>query len=78
MERVKPQEALQHAINFESYEYLESYNPYLLDAVEVAVSRGMTPAEIGKSMRRMVGSDRLPIALRCEQAAAHVVAQQAK
>jgi hypothetical protein len=78
MTRVHPQDALAQAIAMESYDYLTSYAPYLLDAVEAAVQQGMSPHQIGRYVRKELGADRVALALRCEQAAAHVVAQQAK
>ena len=57
------------ALNEESWEYLATYQPIIAEAIKAEVRAGATPAEI----RRFVISEtgRIPIADRCEQAAAH-------
>lgn len=56
----------------ESYLWLASNHPNILDAIEAEVSAGRTPQDIRLFVIRQTG--RPEIALRCEQAARYIVA----
>lgn len=62
---------LQMALDAESYEYLAGNAPTILNAVEREVIGGRTPKQIKLFVLRQTG--RAEIALRCEQAARHVL-----
>jgi len=60
----------------ESYEWLASYSPGVLEAVEAEVLAGRSPEEIRMFVIRRTG--RVEIAQRCEQAARHVKVMEQK
>jgi hypothetical protein len=62
---------LQQALDAESYEWLAGYAPVILGALEREVAGGRTPEQIKLFVLRQTG--RFEIALRCEQAARHVL-----
>jgi hypothetical protein len=64
---------LDEAINRESYEYLEATAPHILEALEEAVAKGNPPERIRRYVLAKIGPDRMPLALRLEQAARHLV-----
>ena len=62
---------LQQALDAESYEWLVGNAPLILSALEREVHGGKTPEQVKVFVLRHTG--RLEIALRCEQAARHLV-----
>jgi len=60
------------ALDAISWEWLNDNHPQLAEAIEIEVARGASP----ESIRRYVvqRTQRLELALRCEQAALHLVA----
>lgn len=60
----------------ESCTWLEENHPLLFDAIELAVIRDVSPAEIRMYVLRQVGGERTGIANRCEGAARHLIAQK--
>lgn len=63
-------ERLGKALNRESYEWLASHAPDILEAVEVEVNAGRTPEQIRLFVIRKTSREEL--AQRCEQAAIHI------
>lgn len=59
------------AIDRESYEYLSTTWPDLLDAIDIRVKQGAKPERLRRYTQSLVGADREGIALRVEQAARH-------
>mgnify|MGYP000932521697 CR=1 FL=1 len=62
---------IEAAIDAESADWLEEANRALYDAVVAGVRRGATPAQIRRFVMYRCGREAL--ALRCEQAARHLV-----
>jgi len=62
---------LQVALDAESYEWLTGNQPEVLSALEREVSGGATPDQIKLFVLRHTG--RFELAMRCEQAARHVL-----
>lgn len=62
---------IEAAIDAESAEWLEDANAVLYDAIVAGVRRGATPEQIRAFVLRRCGREAL--ALRCEQAARHIV-----
>lgn len=60
------------ALDAISWEWLSDNHPQLAEAIEVEVARGATPDAIRRYVVRR--TQRLELALRCEQAALHLVA----
>jgi len=60
------------ALDAISWEWLSDTHPQLAEAIEVEVARGAMPDEIRRYIMRR--TQRLELALRCEQAALHLVA----
>lgn len=54
-----------------SYDWMVGQHPELLDAIERAVTQGIGDVEIKRAVYRQTG--RIELALRCQQAARHVV-----
>lgn len=71
---VQAMDRLGKALNRESYEWLASQHPDILEAVEAEVTAGRTPESIRLFVIRKTGRDEL--AARCEQAAYHVKAME--
>ena len=70
----KPQQSvLLNAIDLDAYEWLSHHAPIYLEAIEVEMSRGMTPEQIRNFMLRNVGPERSGLALRLEQASRHIL-----
>lgn len=69
-------EEMSDAVNHDGYEYLQANAPYYLSAIEAAVIKGATPAEIKAYMSRLVGPDRQAMVKRCVQAAGYILKQQ--
>lgn len=65
-------ERLGRALDRESYEWLASHAPDILEAVEAEVNAGRTPEQIRIFVIRR--TSREEIALRCEMAAKHLKA----
>ncbi len=63
-------ERLGQALDRESYEWLASYQPDILEAVEAEVAAGRTPEQIRLFVIRKTG--RTELADRCEQSARHI------
>lgn len=63
--------ALQNAFNKESYLYLEREQPEILAAIEAEIANGHTPDEIKRFSLQW--TCRFEIAMRCYQAARHIV-----
>lgn len=59
------------ALDAISWEWLNDNHPQLAEAIEVEVARGATPDAIRRYVVRR--TQRLELALRCEQAALHLV-----
>lgn len=55
-----------------SWEWLNDNHPQLAEAIETEVARGATPDVIRRYV--MIRTQRLELALRCEQAAQHLAA----
>ncbi len=62
---------LQQALDAESYEYMAGNYPVVLSAIEREVAGGRTPEQVKLFVLRQ--TCRPEIALRCEQAARHVL-----
>lgn len=62
---------IEAAIDAESADWLEEANRALYDAIVAGVRRGATPAQIRRFVMYRCGREAL--ALRCEQAARHLV-----
>lgn len=62
-----PTNALTKALDASSYEWLVSNHPAIAEALEHEVREGATPAQIRR--RVLSHTQRLELALRCEQAA---------
>ena len=60
-------DALDRALDEESWSWLEEQHPNLAEAVQVAVDRGARPGQIKR--RVLMRTDRYELALRCELAA---------
>lgn len=68
--------ALGAAIDEESYSFLETHAPGLLEAVAAEVAHGRTPEEIRRFVyQRTNGRNNGALADRCEQAARHLARQ---
>lgn len=63
---------LQVALDAESYEWMAANNPDILRAIEREVRAGHEPRSIRQFV--LVQTSRWEIALRCEQAARHILA----
>lgn len=61
---------LSDALDEQSYEWMLSAHPQILDAIESEVAAGATPEAIRRFVMRQTG--RAEIALRCEQVARFV------
>lgn len=53
-----------------SWQWLNDYHPPLAEAIEMEVERGAQPLQVRRFV--MAKTDRLELALRCEQAARHL------
>jgi len=62
---------LRDALDKESYEWMSGAVPEVLDALEREVAGGRTPEQVKLFVLKHTG--RLELALRCEQAARHLV-----
>ena len=67
--------ALERALDAESYEWLATNQPDILTAIETEIGNGHTPEQI--KWRVLRRTNRLEIAMRCEQAARHILAMAA-
>lgn len=67
--------AIGEALDEISAGWLNDYHPLLAEALESAISKGATPTEIRRYV--MGKTDRLELALRCEQAARFLERQEA-
>ncbi len=65
-------QSLEQAIDEDAYEYLSQHAPSYIKAIDNELVRGATPEQIRWYVQVRVGADRLPLALRCEQAARHI------
>lgn len=74
MAQVMTMERLGKALDRESYEWLASQHPDILEAVEAEVAAGRTPGQIRLFVIRKTGREEL--ANRCEQAANHMKAME--
>lgn len=63
---------LERALDAESYEWMATNQPNILTAIEAEVAKGRTPDQIKWRVLRI--TNRFEIAMRCEQAARHVLA----
>ncbi len=63
-------QGITRALDFISYEWLGDAHPQLLDAIEQEIGSGADPSAIRRHVMRL--TDRLELALRCEQAARHL------
>lgn len=68
---------IEAAIAEESWEWLQDNAPKLATAVRAEAARGRTPEQVRRFVLAKVGLHRLALAVRCEQAAAHLVAERA-
>jgi len=66
----KPFDALDRALEAESWDWLESAHPGMAEAVQVEVGRGQRPDAIKRRIIAKTGREEL--AQRCELAAAHL------
>ena len=64
------------AIDADSWFWLDRNAPMLARAVIAEVKRGRTPEQIYHFVRDRVGLHREPVAMRCEQAARHLIAER--
>jgi hypothetical protein len=64
---------LSKALDEISYEWLMAQHPGLVAAIEAELSRGVTPPRI--KQRVLLHTQRLELALRCEQAARHMMSE---
>lgn len=64
------------ALDKYSHEWLSSNYPDLVTAIEIDMTRGATPQGIRFLVQQRVGPDRESLALRCEQAARHMMTLQ--
>jgi hypothetical protein len=62
---------LNRALDEISYEWLMAQHPGLVAAIEAELGRGITPIRI--KQRVLLHTQRLELALRCEQAARHMM-----
>ncbi len=69
--------ALSAALDRDSYEWLAVNRPDIAMAIDTELRNGMGPEEIRFVVQRHVGADREGLALRCEQAARHMMQMQA-
>lgn len=60
------------ALDAISWEWINDNHPELAEAIEIEVARGASPAAIRRFV--MARTQRIELALRCEQAACHLVA----
>ena len=67
----KPMATLQRALNSASYEWLVANHPDIAEAIEVELSLGATPDGIKREVLRR--TQRLELALRCQQGAQYVI-----
>lgn len=67
---------LRDALDSESYDYLTVHAPLLLEAIENELDVGRTPAELRRMVQANVGSERVGLALRVEQAARAILHQR--
>ena len=66
-------DALGRAIDQDAYNWLSKTAPGYLEAIELELNSGFTPAEIRWFISSRVGEDRQGIAIRCEQAARYIL-----
>jgi hypothetical protein len=64
-------EALNKALDAISYEWLMEQHPLLVEAIESELKKGATPRGIKHAV--LSQTQRLELALRCEQTARHLV-----
>jgi hypothetical protein len=76
MAQAMTMDRLDRALNRESYEWLASQHPDLLEAVESELQLGRTPEQLRLFVIRKTGREEL--ALRVEQAAHHYRAEQVR
>lgn len=69
-----PMPSLQLALDAESFEFMASSYPDVLQALEREVAAGHKPKEIRTFVLLQTG--RIEIAMRCEQVARHILAAQ--
>jgi len=69
----KPMEALERALDQESLNWLLTQHPQIAEAIEGAVRSGATPQDIKRAVIRH--TQRVELALRCEQAARWLVGE---
>lgn len=66
-------EVLGHALDAESWDWLETNHPNLADAIQAEVNRGADPATVYRFV--IARTDRRELALRLEQAARWLLSQ---
>ena len=59
-----------------AYEWLATNYPQLVKAIDTELNRGITPGDVRFVVQRHGGPDRDDLALRCEQAARHLMRQR--
>lgn len=65
------------ALDRDSYDWLSTAAPELLDAIESEVAAGRTPEAVGRMVAAHVGAERSALAIRCQQAAAYIARSNA-
>lgn len=68
--KIKPLGLVTEALDEISYDWLYDTHPVLAEAIDIAVRQGITPREIRAHV--MTQTQRIELALRCEQAARHI------
>lgn len=66
---------LRDALDAESYDWLTTHAPRLLDAIEQELVQGKTPEQLRRIVQDNIGAERVGLALRIEQAARAILAQ---
>ena len=61
-----------------AYEWLATNYPQLVQAIDTELSNGSTPSDVRFVVQQHSGADHDDLALRCEQAARHILALRAK
>ena len=61
------------AIDADAFDWLVRQAPVYVSAIEAELQAGRTPTEIRYIVQTNIGPDRQALALRCEQAARHMI-----
>jgi hypothetical protein len=69
---MKPRSPILDALDLDSYDWLSTQAPELMDAIAQEVAAGKSPEQIRRIIVGYIGPDRLALAERAAQAAAYV------